>query len=446
MNRESKEDRPVLLACPDSRPPAYEAAAALAGAGLLREFVTASFYDPGGRLARWGSRIAPRSFAAAEHRLLRRTHPAIDPGRVHSIVSYDLALQIENRLPAGQLGRLVARARTWSFDRAIARRLVRTRAQVLFLFSDTGSRLALPLAQRLAVPSILSIVHGDVDEETAILAREQSVDPAFAEIYLGDVAIDRHQLAWLHDRRRAERGLAQRILVPSPYLRSRLLSQGVEPGRIEVIPYAADCRRFQPRSRPNPDSGCTFLFAGGISGRKGIKYLLEAWQSIRRPGFRLQLLGPLPRNTRALEPYLDQVELLGRVSHSAMPERLSQADVFVFPSLFEGSAVVTYEALACGLPCIVTPNAGSVARDGVEGLVTPPGDARALAAAMVRLGENPDLRRRMAAAARTRALEFDWPRYHAAVARVVEEITAESTTAAPVRRQTPIQNLLDAAT
>ena len=52
---------------------------------------------------------------------------------------------------------------------------------------------------------------------------------------------------------------------------------------------------------------------------------------------------------------------------------MASADVFVFPSLFEGSAVVTYEALAAGLPSVVTPSAGSVVRDGVEGFIVPRG-------------------------------------------------------------------------
>ena len=94
---------------------------------------------------------------------------------------------------------------------------------------------------------------------------------------------------------------------------------------------------------------------------------------------------------------------------------MAEADVFVFPSLFEGSAVVTYEALACGLPSVVTPNAGSVVRDGVEGFVVPPRDVEALAGRMERLGLDPDLRAEMAARARVRALEFDWPRYHSAL-------------------------------
>ena len=103
---------------------------------------------------------------------------------------------------------------------------------------------------------------------------------------------------------------------------------------------------------------------------------------------------------------------------------MAAADVFVFPSLFEGSAVVTYEALACGLPSVVTAEAGSVVRDGVEGYLVPSRDVEALAKSMERLGEDADLRASMAARARARAEEFDWPRYHAALAAALREAAA----------------------
>ena len=185
-------------------------------------------------------------------------------------------------------------------------------------------------------------------------------------------------------------------------------------GRLPPVPPA------HSESSDGPD--CTFLFAGGISHRKGIKYLLEAWRRIRRPGWRLQLLGPLPANLGPLEPYLDLVEPLGRVSQSEMPARMASADVFVFPSLFEGSAVVTYEALATGLPSVVTPSAGSVVRDGIEGFIVPPSQVDDLARRMEQLGNDPELRTRMARAARSRALAFDWPRYHERLIAAVDDL------------------------
>ena len=105
---------------------------------------------------------------------------------------------------------------------------------------------------------------------------------------------------------------------------------------------------------------------------------------------------------------------------------MAAADVFVFPSLFEGSAVVTYEALACGLPCVVTPAAGSVVRDGVEGFLVEPRDVNGLAQRMEQLGGSPQDRARMSTKARSRALEFDWPRYHNGVVNAIEQLKQES--------------------
>ena len=182
---------------------------------------------------------------------------------------------------------------------------------------------------------------------------------------------------------------------------------------------AGSCQTRTKRHGTN----CTFLFAGGITQRKGIKYLLEAWRLVRRPGWRLQLLGALPADTGPLRPYLDEVEWLGRFPHAEVPARMASADVFVFPSLFEGSAVVTYEAMACGLPCIVTAEAGSVARHGRDGLIVPARDVECLAAAMERLGTDAALRAACAASARAQAEAHDWDRYHNAVIGAVRCVT-----------------------
>jgi len=407
----------VLVACPDARPPAYQAVVGLARAGMLGRFLT-GFYFGEGPLAKLAGRLAPGPYARARRGLGRRHEPEIPRGRVRSAWSFDVALAAEGRLANRRPGtrRAVARWRTERFDRGLARDLIRERPGAALVFSDVGSEWALPICKELGIPAVLSMVHGDVREEREVLRIERESAPDFFPIYLGDGPVDRGELDWLHDRRLRDIARADRILVPSAHIAAELARHGTPRGRIDVIPYAADTRRFVPAVNKRHDpSACTFLFAGGITQRKGIKYLLEAWRLVRRPGWRLQLLGALPRDPGPLVPYLGEVEPLGRVPHAEVPARLAAADVFVFPSLFEGSAVVTYEALACGLPSVVTPAAGSVARDGVEGFVVPARGVEALAGAMERLGRDPSLRADFAAAARTRAEAFDWPRYHAAV-------------------------------
>ena len=80
------------------------------------------------------------------------------------------------------------------------------------------------------------------------------------------------------------------LLVPSNHIAETLTRYGTPIDKIRVIPYAADCRRFRPQVGSRHGSACTFLFAGGISQRKGIKYLLDAWRRIHRRGWRLNSL------------------------------------------------------------------------------------------------------------------------------------------------------------
>jgi glycosyltransferase involved in cell wall biosynthesis len=91
---------------------------------------------------------------------------------------------------------------------------------------------------------------------------------------------------------------------------------------------------------------------------------------------------------------------------------LNQGTVYVFPSQWEGSAKVVYEAAACGLPEITTREAGDVVRDGLEGIIVQPGDVDAIAEALQHLYEHPEIAERMGAAARKRVVEnFTWDHF-----------------------------------
>jgi starch synthase len=415
--------RSILVACPDARPPAYEAVVGLADANALGRFVTGYYYGGHGPISELARRYAPCQFHRLRRQLLRRNDRRIPAERVTSAPAFDVALAVENRLAGKPLARgKVAAFRTRRFDRIVARRITRQRPDAALIFSDVGSEFALPECRRLGIPSLLSMVHGDVREEQAILDAEAIESPDYFPLYLGDGQLDRRAMDWLHARRLRDIALADRILVPSQHIATTLAAYGTPRDRIAVIPYAADIQRFRPLKEKVHGDDCTFLFAGGITQRKGIKYLLRAWNLVKRPGWRLQLLGALPSR---LGPLADDlkiagVEHLGRVGHSEMPAKMAAADVFVFPSLFEGSAVVTYEALACGLPSIATVASGTVARDGIEGYLVPSRDIDALAGRMDQLGRDPTLRAEMSAAARRLAESYDWPRYRSAVLREID--------------------------
>jgi glycosyltransferase involved in cell wall biosynthesis len=415
----------VLVACPDARPPAYEAVAGFAHAQVLDRFLTGFYYRGASRLTALARQWAPCRYRRWRRVLMRRHHRSIPKDLVRSDWAFDVALAMESRLARrfAPARRRLARWRTRHFDSVVARAVKRHRPDIAFVFSDVASELGLPASREAGTKTILSMVHGDVREEREVLAYEAEFSPDFFPLYLADGPIDTDELDWLHKRRLRDIALADRILVPSQHIADALVLRGTSRENVTVIPYAADTVRFRPLEGKRHGRECTFLFAGGITQRKGIKYLLEAWRAIRRPGWRLQLLGALPGVTRPLEPYLNDVELLGRVSHSEVGARMAAADVFVFPSLFEGSAVVTYEALACGLPTVVTPAAGSVVRDRVEGFVVAERDVTALAEALEQVGADPELRAEMGHAARLRAESFTWERYQASLLDAVRDLS-----------------------
>ena len=356
------------------------------------------------------------------------TSPRSQAQRVRSDWGFDLALAAERRLATShpQVRLRLAHWRTQRFDRIVEHNVVHARPGAAFFFSDVASEFALPACRRLGIPSILSMVHGDVREERRVMEVEAESASDFFPIYLGSGKVDPGEMAWLHERRLRDIELADRILVPSEHIAGELVKHGTPRDRIAVVPYAADTHRFAPDPAKTHGTTCTFLFAGGITQRKGIKYLLEAWRRVRRPGWRLRLLGALPADTGPLRPYLDEVEWLGRFPHAEVPARMASADVFVFPSLFEGSAVVTYEAMASGLPCIVTAEAGSMARDGRDGLIVPARDVEALALAMERLGADAAFRAACSKSARAQAEAHDWNRYHNAVIGAVRCVTGRN--------------------
>jgi glycosyltransferase involved in cell wall biosynthesis len=209
----------------------------------------------------------------------------------------------------------------------------------------------------------------------------------------------------------AEMTLADYILIPSDFVRQSFLEEGFPEERLIQIPFGVDTTRFCPSEVPAARP-FRALFVGQIGIRKGVPYLLEAWRRLGWRDAELWLVGRvLPECRPILERYRD-LPGLHLVGHLDDPvEAYWQADVFVFPSIEEGSALVTYEALACGLPVVTTPNAGSVVRDGVEGFIVPIREVEALAAALERLRADEQLRREMGRAARARAEEFTWEKY-----------------------------------
>jgi phosphatidylinositol alpha-mannosyltransferase len=172
------------------------------------------------------------------------------------------------------------------------------------------------------------------------------------------------------------------------------------------------------------DGTPNLLFVGRHEPRKGLLDLLKAQRILRRTGYDTRLLvvgtGPQEREARRYVATrgLQGVEFLGRVSDAEKAQLYRTATVFVSPATGgESFGIVLLEAMAAGAPIVCSDIHGykGVVRRDREGLLVPPREPKAIAEAVARLLDDPDLRAEMSAAGEERALAFSWPRVTAKV-------------------------------
>lgn len=215
---------------------------------------------------------------------------------------------------------------------------------------------------------------------------------------------------WSIEPPRAAAELADFIFCPSPEVAQSLVETGVPAGKLIAATFGWSPARFPAAvARREAVEEVTVLFAGDICVRKGAHLLLRMWQGAGIKG-RLILCGTIePAIAKAVPQLLRQPGVVHVPYQSDIGPMYTAADIFAFPSLEEGGPLVTYEAMAHGLPVLASPMAaGAVVRNAVDGLVIPPHDTEAWIAALRMLAGSADLRARYGTAGKIRADEFTW--------------------------------------
>jgi glycosyltransferase involved in cell wall biosynthesis len=403
--------RPVVVSHPVHQH-AYKTALAAQERGLLEVFWT-GFYRAGRGISspRLLALLPGPVRAAATRELSRRWDPALDPALVKTVPAYD-AVSVAWRRLLGARGSEVWDPGPWMlrrFDGAVARRLRRNPPALVHAFE--GSALSTLGATRSG---------GGATVLDCPSAHERFIAVKRAA---GDLSPDRTTARVV-----AERDLADRLLAPSEQVVTCLLEHGVPAERVVLLPYGVDPDLFAVRSVDREDDLFRVLFVGSIEARKGISDLLTAWRLAGLPDAELVLLGRLgPRGGDLLRDAPRGVRWHHDVPHGEVPTWFAASDVFAFPSLAEGSAYVTYEAMAAGLASVVTEEAGSVVRDGRDGFVIPAGDPAALADRLSELHRRSELREAMGRSARAAIEErWTWRHYGERLAAVWSELLSRT--------------------
>ena len=133
------------------------------------------------------------------------------------------------------------------------------------------------------------------------------------------------------------------------------------------------------------------------------------------------MAGPLEITAAAVAGAPANMSFVGRLTRDQTDGYYRRADLFVLPTISDGFAITQVEAMARGLPVIVTPNCGQVVTPGIDGLVVPAGDARALAEAIAKLDADRGLLREMSQQALVKARTFRLPRQAAQIEGAVRE-------------------------
>lgn len=236
--------------------------------------------------------------------------------------------------------------------------------------------------------------------------------------------LDRHQpLTPSHDhgpydamRETRKLELADVIVSPSPFVTESLTAAGLDPARILRSSYAYDPSTFrsptdEERAEQRRGQRPRFVHVGSDVLRKGLGELLAAWRLADGPG-ELSVLGDVPEPlARRWDCDLARPDVQTTTWIDDMAGYYADCDVYVLASHEEGSPIATYQAMAAGLPCLVSPaGAGGVVRDGIDGFVLDPFDLDGWAQALQRLASDPALRRELGANGRERARAFTWER------------------------------------
>jgi glycosyltransferase involved in cell wall biosynthesis len=227
-------------------------------------------------------------------------------------------------------------------------------------------------------------------------------------------------------------GKCRQVYVPTGSMLEVMRSHGIE-GDLRLWPRGVDSGLFNPgrrslewrRARGIADSDVVVAFVSRLVTEKGLDVLQGVLAELEKRGVahKTLIVGEGPERKR-LEGALAGAIFEGHLTGEALAVAYASADIFLFPSETETFGNVTLEALASGLPAVVADATGSNAlvAHGVTGFLAPPRNSLEFTNHVEKLILNPELRHRMAGAARAASEEYEWPRILGQIASYYEEI------------------------
>lgn len=387
----------------------YAVSMILQRAGMLAHLYTDTYVGSGSPL-HWLTkldRVIPEVVKpTAFRRLLQRRVDGLPPEKITAFNLF--GLRASHAL--GQITDLAMQEKAfWEYGRKFCNLLLQTEippadavyclyTAAFLLFNHEKFHNKLKILEKTSTPEIL---------EYDLFATEYKLWPQWEPLYP-----DRELMQPFFELDRQEWISADLIICPSEWVAQGLEELGTPRKKVKVVPYGVDISRYRlDRQAWDGRRPLRVLFLGRVTLRKGVQYFAEALRRLNSTRVEARIVGPVTVSPEGLQQLQEVAEVVGPVIRGEVRGQYAWADLFVFPSICEGSAAVNYEALAAGLPVITTPNSGSVVRDEVDGFIIPIRDPAALAEKIDFLASHPKLLAQMSQNARKRAKEFSWEEY-----------------------------------
>lgn len=374
----------------------------LASADWLAEFHTDVYFGP--RLIKTVAWLARNTGTGGGRRIASRHCADLPAALVRAHVMFGLAYASRQRRARG--ARELAQVHRWAGDK-LGRLMIAggLRGAGSVFIVGSAARGIFEHARHRGLSRITEQIIAPAALELQILSEELARFPDWEQ---GESSLEFSRA--FQGVSEEEWALSNLIVCGSEFVREGIRQVGGPADKCVVVPYGVQLPVRQPRPPFDGRRKLRVLTVGAVGLRKGAPYVLEAARALA-DCCEFRMVGSIDVAEKAREALRAHLQLTGPVPKGEVPSHYTWADLFLLPSLFEGSATVTYEAMAYGLPVIATPNTGSVVREGHDGYVVPIRQAGPIVAHLRRLAGSPGELARLAGQALETSREFDLSRY-----------------------------------
>ena len=298
------------------------------------------------------------------------------------------------------------------FGKRVAKYAIKNDADAVIMY-DTNALKAFSILEKKA-PHIIRIM--DISAANRIYMKTVYEEDFKRCPYFSKRLKDERKLLWnkkAMKRLTRELELTHYYLAPSTFVKKSLKFSGIDENRIAICPYGANFDVTNSKRTVKVTGAIEAVYVGNVTEMKGIFYLLEAAKEIDKSHVHLTVVGAFDNSDGILTSYMEHISFIGRVTHDKVLEILNKSDVFVFPSLGEGLSLSVLEALACGLPCIVTENSGAndAIENGKNGYVVDIQDKSALKEKMMWFDSHREQIPEMSENAKQTIEQFNWEKH-----------------------------------